>query len=211
VKHGEGRREPAERVLAWLGRSLSERQWELLEVLGTWLKTEAITTGGLGPNEGDHIWERHVADSLAFWCGWSTPPRSLVDVGSGVGLPGIPLAVAWPTTAVTLLDRSGRRVDLAKRAVRTLGVDNVEVRLGDAFSEGREWDAAVFRAVFPWEKALEAAGHLVDELGSAAVGLRGDDVSVSASWPGRRVRRIDVPTGVLDAPASLLIMGPREH
>ena len=76
---------------------------------------------------------------MTFGVGWDAPPDEVLDVGTGVGLPGIPLAILFPETMVTLLDRGGRRVRLLHRAVRVLGLPNVVIAQGDAFAVADEW------------------------------------------------------------------------
>ena len=210
-------REPVRKVEQWLGLALAEAQWNQLERFADWLREEAIGAGGLGPHEADRIWERHLADSMAFACGWAEckAPARLLDVGAGVGLPGIPLAILWPDTMVTLLDRAGRRIDLAGRAVRVLGLRNIEVRQGDVFAEPRLWESAVFRAVLTPERAMQAADTVLRQSGMAVIGLRGRSrltTEFGAKTPiNRPIRMVDIPSEVLDAPASFLIMGGCEH
>lgn len=217
MKHPVEGRQAIERVLRWLGiASLDPSQWDQIDHLAVWLEEEAIVAGGLGPNESDRIWTRHLCDSLAFARGWiaAGPPPRLLDVGAGVGLPGIPLAILWPETHVTLLDRAGRRTDLARRAVRSLGLDNVDVRFGDGLSEPPHWEAAVFRAVFGPQRALEVGDALLHPTGTAVIGLRGDDTTgsfESTSIADRNTEVVEIPPTVLDGTVSLLIMGPREH
>ena len=114
-----------------------------------WLASEAVTAGGIGPAEAERLWPRHIADSLTFLAALRETAgdnAGIVDVGSGVGLPGIPLAIALPRLAFTLLDRSERRCDLADRAIRVLRLDNVEVLQGDAERETLPHAVAVSRA-----------------------------------------------------------------
>ena len=113
-----------DRTLAWLGAQPSTRA--PLEEYARWLSTEAVAAGGIGPGEGGRLIERHIADSLLFAGVWSVPGEVL-DIGSGVGLPGIPLAIVAPERHFVLLDRSGRRTDLARRALRILALTNVDV------------------------------------------------------------------------------------
>ena len=216
MKHLDVDQQSVVRVLDWVGSSLESGQWEQLQALAEWLKEEAVGAGGLGPNEPDRIWTRHIADSLAFAFAWreATPPPRLLDMGSGVGLPGIPLAVLWPETVVTLLDRSGRRVDLARRATRLVKLANIDVQEGEVDRQRPGWEAVVSRAVFPPDEAMRAANTLLAPSGIAVIGLRGrEQVSRFSGTPpdARSVSTVAVPSTVLDGPVSLLIMGSCEH
>jgi len=134
-------------VLDWVdyGRTRNEVVHRLAKYRD-WLATEAVTAGGIGPAEVSRLWGRHLADSLTFMAGLDDN-ATIVDVGSGVGLPGIPLAIALPDVTFTLLDRSERRCDLASRALRVLRLTNADVVLGDAADLTLPHDAAVSRAV----------------------------------------------------------------
>jgi 16S rRNA (guanine527-N7)-methyltransferase len=217
VKHLHEGQTTVAGVLEWLeSEPLQSLQWDQLNEFADWLNSEAVVAGGIGPREAQRIWPRHLADSLAFARGWSgaNPPLRLLDIGAGVGLPGIPLAILWPGTRVTLLERSGRRVDLARRAVRRLRLVNVEVRQGDVVAEQAAWPSVVCRAVFPPEKAAAVVEGLVEENGTGVVGLRGEsnrqsiEAGISARFPARLV---EVPETVLDGAVSLLIIGASEH
>ena len=127
-----------DRALAWLG--LTESHRAALEAYADWLGTEGIAGGGLGPQEGPRVLERHVVDALLFAGVWSES-GPVLDVGTGVGLPGVPLAIVSPHRQFLLVDRSGRRVELLRRAVRILRLDNVEVVQSDL--EGIDWQDMV--------------------------------------------------------------------
>ena len=93
----------------------------------------------------------HLLDSLALTGLAGLEGRTVVDVGTGAGFPGVPLAIARPSARVTLLDSLGKRVDFLRESCQTLGLDNVECVHGRAeefAGERREtFDLAVSRAV----------------------------------------------------------------
>lgn len=205
----------AQRAAEWTGFDLSPSQTESLERYASWLREEAIPAGGLGPREGARIWARHLGDSLLFAVGWrGEKPGELLDIGSGVGLPGIPLAILWPETRVTLLDRGGRRVRLLYRAVRVLGLANVVIAQGDALAVADEWEGIVVRGALRAPEVIGLSARLLSPGGTAVLGLsrreeppeRTRDLVGIAQALGLEPELVGVPPDILDAPAWLLIM-----
>lgn len=184
------------RAAEWAGWPLEARARRRLGRLADWLRQEAIPAGGLGPNEGDRIERRHLADSLLFARGWAPPdpPRTLLDLGSGVGLPGIPLAILWPETEVTLIDRSGRRVDLARRAVRVLQLGNVTAVQGEATAVQGAFQMVVARAAGPPGLVGEWAAPLMTPDGVTVIG--GSHRHRPEAAPGETV--VEVDPAILD-------------
>jgi 16S rRNA (guanine527-N7)-methyltransferase len=202
------------RAAEWAGFPLDDAQISQLEDYASWLRREGIPAGGLGPREGNRIWTRHIGDSLTFAVGWRSAPAELLDVGSGIGLPGLPLAILWPGTTVTLLDRGGRRTRLLHRIVRILALPNVIVEQADVFSVADEWEALAFRGAVKAAEAVGLSAKMLLPGGIAVLGLsrrselpdttrdlEGIAAALQLSTETRRV-----PTEVLDAPAWLLIM-----
>lgn len=194
-------------ALSFWGWAPTSQQLELLDRFAAWLKEEAVAAGGLSPGEVDRIEERHILDSLAFLQGLDAVPSRLLDLGSGVGLPGIPLAIMLPNTQVTLLDRSGRRVRLARRATRVLGIDNVTVEQAEAAH--RTCEVVTMRAVIDPGRA----GALVDDqfpASRAILALRrgGDEPRIELRMRSHEVSVIDGGAGILDPAPWLLIMAP---
>ncbi len=206
VKHVE---EALQRAAGWAGLRLAPEQLDRLTTYADWLIVEALPAGGVGPEETDRIVDRHVADSLVFAVGWAGGhPEALIDVGSGVGLPGIPLAIAFPEASVRLLDRSQRRIDLAARASRILGLSNVEAVRGEIEGHPHRYDGATFRGSLKPAVAVAAARRLLVPGGTAVIGLsRGDRPdAVPETGPGVDVAVLETPDGVLDSPAWILRM-----
>ena len=195
------------RAAAWSGLALEAAQVDLLERFARWLRDEAIPAGGLGPEEGGRIIDRHVADALVFAGAWRGEHHgTLLDLGSGVGLPGIPLAIAQPETQITLADRSGRRCRLARRAIRVLGLTNVQVRETDTARLGGRYDIVTFRAFLPPAKAFAVAAGVLAPGGVAVGGASRTRAPERATIGDREVEVIAVPAEELDSPAWLLRM-----
>jgi 16S rRNA (guanine527-N7)-methyltransferase len=155
-------------MAGWLGVELDTAQVEALGTYTEWLVGEGSALGGLGPGEADRIWDRHIADSLAFGVGLRSA-ATVLDVGSGVGLPGIPLAIGFPRAAVTLLDRSSRRTDALVRVARILGL-SVTVVTGEVERHQGAYDRVVMRATLRPDRVAELP-RLVTPGGDIVVGI----------------------------------------
>ena len=114
---------------------------------------DAIRLGFLGPKELDRLWERHLDD--AFGLAAIRRPQAgerWADLGSGAGLPGLPLAIAHPATSFTLIDAQRRRLDWVAATAAQLRLANVavvHVRLED-YGHGparQSFDVATARAL----------------------------------------------------------------
>ncbi|MEZ6242360.1 MAG: 16S rRNA (guanine(527)-N(7))-methyltransferase RsmG [Phycisphaerales bacterium] len=95
--------------------------------------------------EPSAAWERHILDALTLLpvLAEATPeaegePLCLIDVGSGAGLPGIPLAIARPDVRVTLLDATAKKCDFLRACALELGLSNVEVVCARAEQAGQD-------------------------------------------------------------------------
>lgn len=211
-RHG---RDLAHRAARWAGWEISDQALDGLEAYAEWLGVEAIPAGGLGPHEVSRLWSRHIGDSLTFAAGWTErAPLEVLDVGSGVGLPGVPLALLWPNTVVTVLDRGGRRIRLLRRAIRILALQNVVVAQGDVFAVADEWSGMVFRGAVRPPEAIGLSARILDVGGRAVFGLsrrpeRPDDADsllALAEALGMSAELRHVPPEILDGDSWLLIM-----
>ena len=100
---------------------------------------------------------RHILDSLAGLAPLGRlrdPGFSLADIGSGAGLPGIPLAIFLPETPVTLVEPSPRKCAFLRCAAALLGLGHVKVFEGELAIVREKFDAVVFRAFRPLDKRI---------------------------------------------------------
>lgn len=193
-----------------IGRSISDREGDLIQTFASWLTTEGMTAGGIGPHEKNRLWDRHIADSAAFSTFWPNPPQACHDLGSGAGLPGIMLAILWLDTEIHLIDRSGRRTRLMRRATRILGLDNVSIHEQDLFDLSGGQEAIVMRATLPPRQAMALCGSILAPGGRAVLGLSrsqlpGDARDLQEGADEGLTTTVET-VKVLDPPAWMLIM-----
>ncbi len=195
-------------IARWLEMDWSDAQRASLVRYQAWLVDEAIPAGGLGPREGPRIFDRHIADSLSFVRLIPRDAGTLVDVGSGVGLPGIPIAIACPSLLVTVVDRAERRTQLAARAVRILGLENITVSTADIHDLDDTFDVVTFRSSLTIEPATEAFQRLASAGGRGIFALSRAKKPIDVPQPGPRTifTMVSEGFGVLDSPAWFLRM-----
>ena len=125
------------------------------------LATRGVERGLLGPREVPRLWDRHLLN-CAVVAELIEPQRgTLLDLGSGAGLPGLVLALLLPETAVTLLEPMERRCRFLTEAVAELGLANVSVLRGRAEDVTVRTDVVTARAVAPLPRLAELAIGLV--------------------------------------------------
>jgi 16S rRNA (guanine527-N7)-methyltransferase len=126
------------------------------------LADAGVAKGLLGPREVPRLWGRHVLNCAAV-AELVPHPATLVDLGSGAGLPGVVLALLLPDVEVTLLERMERRAAFLQDCVRMLGLPNAKVRCARAEDlAGRLLaDVVTARAVAPMERLAGMALGLV--------------------------------------------------
>lgn len=143
------------------------------------LATAGVERGLLGPREVDRLWERHVLNSAVIEELLDEDSR-VVDVGSGSGLPGIPLVIARPDLRMTLLEPLLRRSDFLCEVVGELGlpVDVVRGRAEERAVRERVGgsDAVVSRAVAALDKLTKWSMPLLRQDGQM-VAIKGERAS----------------------------------
>jgi 16S rRNA (guanine527-N7)-methyltransferase len=125
------------------------------------LATRGVERGLLGPREVPRLWDRHLLN-CAVVAELIEPRRgTLLDLGSGAGLPGLVLAMLLPGTAVTLLEPMERRCRFLTEAVTELGLANVSVLRRRAEDVTVRTDVVTVRAVAPLPRLAQLAIGLV--------------------------------------------------
>ncbi|WP_415153384.1 16S rRNA (guanine(527)-N(7))-methyltransferase RsmG [Propionicimonas sp.] len=163
------------------------------------LASRGIDWGLLGPREGDRLWARHVLNSVA--CADLLPEgASVVDVGSGAGLPGIPLAIHRRDLRVVLLESLLRRARFLEQAVDDLGLqDRVAVVRARAEDHGGRYDAVVSRAVAPLPRLVEWCAPLMAR-GGRIVALKGASAIAELAEAAPVLRRSGLVARVVERP-----------
>ena len=151
----------------------------------------------------------HVLDSLAVLRELSGYAGALVDVGSGGGLPGIPLAIADPARVVTLNDASGKKAAFLRQAVIELGLSNAKVHVGrvEDWHPASGFAVVISRGLASLADFLVRCRHLAAPSGVLAA-MKGaypreELAQVPADCECRDVRRLKVP--LLDAERHLVL------
>jgi 16S rRNA (guanine527-N7)-methyltransferase len=132
-----------------------------LELLIKWQKVQRL----VGSSKPASIVEDLLLDSLLFARVFPAPPRTIMDLGSGAGLPGIPLSIVLPEARVTLVEARQKRASFLSTAVRELGLHTASVMNSRAEALlpelERSFDAVVMRCAGPLVEALPLASRFV--------------------------------------------------
>ena len=181
------------RALA-LDPALAAPLLDYLALLARWNRTYNLTA----IREPREMVVRHLLDSLAM-----TPHAAglatLADLGTGPGLPGIPLAIALPELRVTLVESNGKKARFLREAVRQLRLRNAEVAESriEAVDRPGAFAAITARALATLPDILVAGGHLLADDGRllAMKGQRPDDeiAALPAAWRLEAVHPLRVP------------------
>jgi len=182
------------------------------EEYARWLATDGIERGLIGPREVPRLWDRHLLN-CAVVTDLMTTDATVCDLGSGAGLPGIPLAIRRPDLQVTLVEPLLRRIRFLEEVVPALGLDNVQVRRARAeeLHGSATFDVVTSRAVAPldrlarWSLPLARGGGLVLAMkGSSARDEVASSRRVLGRLGGRQVDVVSVGAGIVVPPVTVV-------
>ena len=174
--------------------ALAEPLLAYLALLARWNATYNLTA----IRDPREMLVKHLLDSLAMHAQLDGID-SLADLGTGPGLPGIPLAIAQPQLQVTLVESNGKKARFLREAVRQLKLGNVRVAESriEAFAAPGQFDAITARALATLPLILELGGHLLKPDGRllAMKGVLPEDeiAALPAGWRLAAVHPLRVP------------------
>lgn len=138
---------------------LSDSQVDAYAKLGELYATWNARINVISRRDIDNLYTRHVLHSLAIAkvLGNVAGGTRFMDLGCGGGFPGIPLAIMYPQAHFHLIDRIGKKVNVAREIASAVGLANVTFRHGDASECHERFDYIVTRAVMPLEGLMKIA------------------------------------------------------
>jgi 16S rRNA (guanine527-N7)-methyltransferase len=160
------------------------------------LASTAVEWGLLGPREADRMWDRHILNCAALSSLIATDSR-VADVGSGAGLPGIPLALLRPDLRVTLIEPLLRRSTFLGQTVQDLGVgDRVQVIRSRAEDHHQTYDFVVARALAPLDRLIGWCNPLRTR-GGVILALKGESAPDEVTAAGSQLEAARLKADVL--------------
>lgn len=171
-----------------------EQLLHYIALLDKWNKVYNLTA----VREPERMIGLHILDSL------SVLPHlgdcsNIIDVGTGGGLPGIPLAITNPAVRVTMLDTIAKKTTFVRQAIGDLGLKNAEVVTGrvESYQPAIKFDCVISRAFAELKDFVEGAGHLCT-VGGAMLAMKGvyphDEISrLPAGFVAKQVIALNVP------------------
>lgn len=185
------------------------RLLRFLDLLAQWNRAYNLTAVA-GRDEAVTV---HLLDSLSvapFLQG-----ARIADIGTGAGLPGLPLAIACPDRSFTLVDSRAKKTRFVRHAVRELALDNVEVveSRAEHYRPDCAFDTVTARALAALPGLLELGGHLLGPQG-IFIAMKGREPKaelreLGAPYEVRAVHRIRVPD--LPAERHLVVVGKQQQ
>jgi 16S rRNA (guanine527-N7)-methyltransferase len=210
VKH-DGAAAAPEAAIAIFGPQL-----DVAQRYAAFLVTTGVERGLLGPHEADRVWDRHILNSVAV-AELIEGGLRVADVGSGAGLPGIPIAIARPDLSVVLVEPLLRRATFLSEVIEELGLSTVTVARGRAEDVGmrqehREFDIVTSRAVAALDKLtrwslplLRVDGLMLALKGERAQAELDEHRRVMASLGAADARVIQCGVNYLTPPANVVV------
>ena len=177
---------------------LSQHQLEQYELLAKEFLSWNEKINLISRKDTDNILEHHILHSLAIAkvCKFK-PQCEIMDIGTGGGFPGLPLAIMFPETKFYLVDSIGKKIKVVQALVEALGMKNVEAEQIRAENENRQFDFIVSRAVtylpdfMQWTKGKISKIQYHD-LANGVLHLKGGDLTEELSTIKNKYKIYDI-------------------
>jgi 16S rRNA (guanine527-N7)-methyltransferase len=169
--------------------ALAERLAAYVQLLQRWNNAYNLTA----IRESEQIVSHHLMDSLAI--APMIHSANIIDVGSGAGLPGIPLALHYPQKKFTLLDSNGKKTRFLTQVKIDLAIENVSIEQGRVEDVSRIFDQVICRAFAPLTELAESCAHLLGADGTLLAMKGANQELLSLDSPLELVtrRKLNVP------------------
>lgn len=177
---------------------LDERQRSQIDMLGTLYADWNAKINVISRKDIDNLYPNHVLHSLALArvLGQLPEGATLMDLGTGGGFPGIPMAIYYPLCRFHLIDRIGKKIRVAQEVSQAIGLDNVTFQHGDAGECRQAFNYVVSRAVMnlsdlvPIAMRSLAKTSLRASLPNGLLCLKGGDILAESQGVKRAVEII---------------------
>ena len=164
---------------------------QLIELLIKWNKAFNLTA----IRDKQQMLIRHIMDSLSV--GPYLKGNSIIDVGSGAGFPGLPLAIVFPKKRFMLLDSNGKKVRFINQAIQNLNLKNVHSAQHrvESYVVDQKFDTVISRAFTSLEQMVNMTGHLIDDTGliQAMKGATPKTKVLPEPWKISKIIKLQVP------------------
>ena len=161
---------------------LTDRQAEQFAQLDALYRDWNSKINVISRKDIDNLYEHHVLHSLAIAKLLPFQPgTTIMDIGTGGGFPGIPLAILFPECQFLLIDSIGKKIKVASEVAQTLGLTNVVCKQERAEDEKQKFDFVVSRAVMPLPDLVKLvrkniSNHHINAVPNGLVVLKGGDL-----------------------------------
>lgn len=169
-----------------------QRLLDYLVLMQKWNKVHNLTA----VRDADEMVTLHLLDSLVVLP--FIDAKNLLDVGSGAGLPGIPLAICLPDLQVTVIDSNSKKVSFMRQAKAELGITNLEVLGGrvEEISSTRKFEIIISRAFSDLSLFISLTHHLLD--------AQGKWLAMKGVYPEVELAELAAKTGVTASKVEVL-------
>ena len=186
----------------------TDKQIEQFKALEALYKEWNAKINVISRKDIDSLYEKHVLHSLSIAAVVNFPPGTeIIDIGTGGGFPGVPLAIFFPDTKFHLVDSINKKLKIIEEVKTTIGLNNVTTQHTRAEDiTNRKFDFVVSRAVAPlkdlwkWSNPLLKSGKymqeisegMIAEIKSGLICLKGGDLASEISESGIKPKMMEI-------------------